>query len=66
MPDEIRLERGISPDTIALLRSMGHKVVQSQSSIGEIAAIVVRDGGARGGWLEGAPDGRVEAAAKGH
>jgi len=66
MPDEIRLERGISPDTIALLRFMGHQVVQSQSFIGEIAAIVVRDGGARNGWLEGAPDGRVEAAAKGH
>jgi len=61
MPDEIRLERGISPDTIELLRSMGHKVVESSSYIGEIAAIVSRDG-----WLEGAADGRVEATAKGH
>jgi gamma-glutamyltranspeptidase/glutathione hydrolase len=61
MPDEIRLERGISPDTIELLRGMGHKVVESKSSIGEIAAIVSSDG-----WLEGAPDGRVEATAKGH
>ncbi len=66
MPDEIRLERGISPDTIELLQSMGHKVVKTRSSIGEIAAIVVRNDGTRDGWLEGAPDGRVEATAKGH
>ena len=24
MPDQLYLERGISPDTVALLRSMGH------------------------------------------
>jgi gamma-glutamyltranspeptidase/glutathione hydrolase len=28
-PDELRVERGISPDTIALLEKMGHKVVLS-------------------------------------
>jgi gamma-glutamyltranspeptidase/glutathione hydrolase len=60
MPDEIRLERGISPDTIDLLRSMGHTVVQAESFIGEVAAIVAEDG-----WLHGAADGRVEATAKG-
>lgn len=60
MPDEIRLERGISPDTIGILRSMGHKVVET-GSIGELAVILSRNG-----WLEGAPDGRVEATAKGH
>ena len=26
MPDYLRLERGFSPDTIALLKSMGHDV----------------------------------------
>jgi gamma-glutamyltranspeptidase/glutathione hydrolase len=61
MPDEIRLEKAISPDTIDLLRSMGHKVVVSPAFIGENAAIVVEDG-----WLAGAADGRVEATAKGH
>ena len=30
LPDEIRVERGISPDTMDLLRSMGHKVVQTE------------------------------------
>ena len=43
MPDEIRAERAISPDTLDLLRSMGHKVVLSDQ-IGEIAAIVADDG----------------------
>ena len=26
-PDELRIERGMSPDTIRLLEAMGHKVV---------------------------------------
>ena len=30
-PDEFRIERGISPDTIRLLEAMGHKVVLSPS-----------------------------------
>jgi gamma-glutamyltranspeptidase/glutathione hydrolase len=30
-PDELRVERGVSPDTIRLLEAMGHKVVLSQS-----------------------------------
>jgi gamma-glutamyltranspeptidase/glutathione hydrolase len=60
MPDEIRVERGISPDTIDLLQSMGHKVVEARGFIGEVAAIVAEDG-----WLQGAADGRVEATAKG-
>ena len=30
-PDEVRIERGISPDTIRLLEAMGHKVVLSPS-----------------------------------
>ncbi len=28
LPDELRIERGLSPDTIALLTAMGHKVVE--------------------------------------
>jgi gamma-glutamyltranspeptidase/glutathione hydrolase len=61
MPDEIRYERGISPDTLDMLRSMGHTVSEARGFIGEIAAIVSEDG-----WLQGAADGRVEATAKGH
>jgi gamma-glutamyltranspeptidase/glutathione hydrolase len=31
LPDELRIERGLSPDTIALLRGMGHNVVERQA-----------------------------------
>jgi len=31
LPDELRIERGLSPDTIALLRGMGHTVVERQA-----------------------------------
>jgi gamma-glutamyltranspeptidase/glutathione hydrolase len=61
MPDEIRYERGLSPDTIELLKSMGHKVAPATSFIGENALIVLDNG-----WIQGAADGRVEATAKGH
>ena len=30
-PDELRIERGVSPDTIRLLEAMGHKVVTRES-----------------------------------
>lgn len=66
MPGEIRMEFGISPDTIELLQSIGYKVVQSRTYIGEIAAIVARTEAPAAGILERAPDGRVEATAKGH
>jgi gamma-glutamyltranspeptidase/glutathione hydrolase len=60
MPDEIRMERGFSPDTIDILKAMGHKISMT-GSIGEVAAILFD-----GKWLQGAPDGRVEATAKGY
>jgi gamma-glutamyltranspeptidase/glutathione hydrolase len=28
LPDELRVEKGLNPDTVALLRGMGHKVVE--------------------------------------
>jgi gamma-glutamyltranspeptidase/glutathione hydrolase len=31
LPDELRIERGLSPDTIDLLRGMGHHVVERQA-----------------------------------
>lgn len=59
MPDELDVEETVSPDTVELLRQRGHHVV-IKSQIGEMAVIVVEDG-----WLQGAPDGRVEATARG-
>ena len=60
MPDTLRMEPGFSPDTIALLESRGYKVA-SASAQGEVAAILFD-----GGWLQGAPDPRVEATAEGY
>jgi gamma-glutamyltranspeptidase/glutathione hydrolase len=60
LPDEIRIEPGFSPDTIEILKAKGHKIATSPF-IGEVAAILFD-----GKWLQGAPDGRVEATAKGY
>jgi gamma-glutamyltranspeptidase/glutathione hydrolase len=60
MPDTLSLENTVSPDTIALLRQFGH-TVRPTASIAEVEAIR-----SFGDWLEGAPDGRVESAAKGY
>lgn len=60
LPDVLRVENTASPDTIELLKQRGHNV-QLVSAIGEVAAIRVD-----GQWIEGAPDGRTEATAKGY
>lgn len=43
LPDELRVEEGLSPDTIRLLEEKGHKVVR-KSSMGAIQSILLRDG----------------------
>jgi gamma-glutamyltranspeptidase/glutathione hydrolase len=60
LPDEIRLERAISPDTVSLLERRGHKI-DRVTSIGEVAAILYD-----GQWLQGAADPRTEGTAKGY
>jgi len=60
MPDELRVEPGISPDTVALLEMDGY-VVKRVAAQGECAAIRWNNG-----WLEGAPDPRSEGTAEGH
>jgi gamma-glutamyltranspeptidase / glutathione hydrolase len=50
-PDELRIERGISPDTILLLEAMGHKVVL-RNAMGSANTIVRTPDGE----LEGASD----------
>jgi len=50
-PDELRIERGVSPDTIRLLQAMGHKVVLGEA-MGS-ADTILR---APDGELEGASD----------
>ncbi|MFN7995220.1 MAG: gamma-glutamyltransferase [Bryobacteraceae bacterium] len=59
LPDVLVMERGFSPDTLALLKARGHEV-KIVNQIGEMAAIELKDG-----WLGGAPDPRTEGTAKG-
>src|SRR6266581_1345108 len=60
MPDELRMEPGYSPDTVALLEKRGY-IVKRINAQGEAAAIHFANG-----WLEGAPDPRSEGTAEGH
>ena len=53
-PDTLSLERGISPDTVALLKSRGYQVDYAPGVVLAQVAAIVSDGG----WLQGASDGR--------
>ena len=53
LPDELQAEQGISPDTLTLLRDMGHTVKAGGRTIGRTQSIMLRDG-----WLLGATDPR--------
>jgi gamma-glutamyltranspeptidase/glutathione hydrolase len=48
LPDELRIEEGISIDTIKILREKGHKVKQ-QEAMGAIQSIMIKDGMMYGG-----------------
>ena len=56
-PDKLSLERGISPDTVALLKSRGYDVDYAPGVVLAQVAAIVSDGG----WLQGASDGRAAA-----
>jgi len=53
LPDNLLVEQGISPDTIRLLREMGHEVEVSNRTIGRTQSIMLQNG-----WLYGATDTR--------
>ncbi|MGB3211068.1 MAG: gamma-glutamyltransferase [Desulforhopalus sp.] len=48
LPDELRIEEGISPDTIKILEAKGHEVKQ-QAAMGAIQSIMVTNGMMYGG-----------------
>jgi len=48
LPDQLRVEEGLSPDTIRRLEDMGHDV-QQKSAMGAIQSIMIRDGEMFGG-----------------
>jgi gamma-glutamyltranspeptidase/glutathione hydrolase len=61
MPDKLVLEGGFSPDTIALLRQMGHVVEPNGGAVASVEALLVD-----GGWIQGAQNGRSSGKAAGY
>lgn len=61
MPDRLYLERGWSPDTIEILKKLGHNVETGTPSVSNVHGILVEDK-----WLQGAPDGRSSGKAAGY
>lgn len=57
-PDELRVEKGFSPDTLALLRSYGHHVVV-KPTMGKTETIQIRGGVLYGAADPRDPDGRA-------
>jgi gamma-glutamyltranspeptidase / glutathione hydrolase len=56
-PDRLSIERGISPDTVDLLKARGYEVDYSPGVVLAQTAAIVSDGG----WLQGGSDGRSAA-----
>ncbi len=63
MPDKLYLEQGISPDTVAILKSMGHDVDYSRGLVLARVEALLRSAN---GWLEGGTDGRGSGKAAGY
>ncbi len=61
-PDQLYLESGISPDTVALLEDMGHQVDYSPGVVLARVNAILSDGG----WLQGAADSRWVGKAAGY
>jgi gamma-glutamyltranspeptidase/glutathione hydrolase len=61
-PDKLYLERGISPDTVVLLKARGYEVDQSADVVVGRVEAIVNDGG----WLQGGSDGRGSGRATGY
>ena len=57
LPDRLSLERAISPDTVALLKTRGYDVDYAPGVVLAQTAAIVSDGG----WLQGGSDGRSAA-----
>ncbi|MFT5710300.1 MAG: gamma-glutamyltranspeptidase/glutathione hydrolase [Halioglobus sp.] len=53
LPDVLRIEEGVSVDTVRLLQSMGHKVEKNNRTTGRMESIMLDDG-----WIYGATDTR--------
>jgi gamma-glutamyltranspeptidase/glutathione hydrolase len=61
-PDRLDIERGVSPDTIAILKKMGYPMDDARPVVlGRVEAILIGNG-----WLQGAHDGRGPGKASGY
>jgi gamma-glutamyltranspeptidase/glutathione hydrolase len=61
-PDKLYLEKGFSPDTVALLKAKGHDVDYSPAVVvARVEAIIIDNG-----WLMGGSDGRGAGRAAGY
>jgi len=61
-PDTLRIERGISPDTVSLLRERGHTLDYSPGVVLARVEAILKSGE----WLEGASDPRASGKAAGY
>lgn len=50
-PDKVRIEEGVSPDTVRILNTMGHDTEVSRRTLGRVSSIMLEDG-----WLFGYAD----------
>src|SRR6185312_11240728 len=61
-PDRLDIEKGISPDTIAILKVRGYHIEETKPVvIARVEAVLID-----GGWLEGGQDGRGSGKAVGY
>jgi gamma-glutamyltranspeptidase / glutathione hydrolase len=61
-PDSLGIERGVSPDTIALLKKAGYPIEEAKPVVvARVEAILLNDG-----WLQGGHDERGSGKASGH
>ena len=61
-PDTLYLEPGISPDTVALLKSRGYQIDHAPGLVLARVEAIVNSGG----WLQGGSDGRASGKAAGY
>jgi gamma-glutamyltranspeptidase / glutathione hydrolase len=62
MPDVLYVEQGISPDTVNILRGMGHQVSTLDGPVVARVEAILNEGG----WLRGATDKRGNGKAEGY
>ena len=63
-PDQLMLEAGYSPDTVRMLETRGHKVIDAQSLYTSLQTVAFKDGLYRGAADPRRPDSAAAAPAE--